>query len=497
MKFEEYVRHDATGLAELVAKKEVSASELLETAIARTEAVNPKINAVITKLYDQGREMLKKAPENAPFAGVPFLLKDLEIEWAGTPLKSGCRGFKNYVSTDDSEIVKRFKKTGVVFFGKTNTPEFGLTPFTEPETEGPTRNPWNLAHTSGGSSGGSGAAVAAGIVPMASASDGGGSIRIPASNNGLVGLKTSRGRISLGPRFTELWSGAVVSFVVSRSVRDSAAMLDAIHGPSPGDPYFMPAPAISFTESIKTPPKKLKIAFNTDHVYPHLKVDDECKKAVTHTLQLLEDLGHSIEEVKLPYTPEFFTKVFVPMVVGETASAIRQLSTYLGRKATKEDMEMNTWFLSRLGESYTAGEFAFAKLGWAELSRKMGEMHLKYDVFVQPTLARPPIRVGELQNSKQENTLLKIVSSLGLIGKLKGGKVIDDLAEKTFGYIPHTPVANVTGQPSLSLPMHWTPQNLPVGVMFTAALGDEALLLQLAAQIEQAKPWFHRLPTID
>ena len=266
--FEEYVKQDATALAELVRSGQVSPAELLETAIARAEAVNPQLNAIVTPLYDKGRDRVKDLPADGPFRGVPFLIKDLEMEWAGTPMKSGSVGYQHYVSEQDSEVIKRLKAAGLVFFGKTNTPEFGLTPYTESKLYGPAHNPWKLTHSPGGSSGGSASAVAAGIVPAATASDGGGSIRIPASCCGLFGLKPSRGRVTLGPRFGELWNGAVAGHAVTRSVRDSAGLLDVTAGgptyrPFPGEPYGIAPPERPFRDEVGREPGKLRIAFST------------------------------------------------------------------------------------------------------------------------------------------------------------------------------------------------------------------------------------------
>ncbi len=492
LSFDEYVRQDATGLADLVRTKQVTPAELLATAIARAEAVNPAINAIVTPLYDEGRRMLERIPATGPFAGVPFLVKDLELEWAGTPLKSGCKGYANYVSATDSEVITRLKAAGLVLFGKTNTPEFGLTPFTESALYGPARNPWNQQHSTGGSSGGSAAAVAAGIVPAATASDGGGSIRIPASCCGLFGLKPSRGRVTLGPKYGELWGGAVVGHAVTRSVRDSAALLDAVAGPMPGDPYFMPAPERPFADEVGRTPGKLRIAFTTQHPFPTLRVHQECITAVQETARLLESLGHTVEEIALPYDKTAMSQLFVTMVIGETAATLRELGEYLGRPATKADVELNTWALARMAAGYSASDFAYQKHRWNDLTRRMAAVHTTYDLLLTPTLSRPPIRIGELQNTKAEVQQLSLLDVVGGLRFLKGSKVVDQLAEKSFGYIPYTAIQNMTGQPAMSVPLHWSADGLPVGVMFSAPLGDEATLFRLAGQLEQAKPWFDK-----
>ncbi|WP_338874602.1 amidase [Spirosoma sp. SC4-14] len=495
LSFDEYVQHDATGLAQLVRSGEVTAPELLETAIARAEAVNPELNAIVTPLYDKGREMATHLPGDGPFRGVPFLLKDLEFEWAGTPMKSGCRGYQNYVSTTDSEVVRRLKAAGLVFFGKTNTPEFGLTPYTEPQLYGPARNPWKPTHSPGGSSGGSAVAVAAGIVPAASASDGGGSIRIPAACCGLFGLKPSRGRVTLGPRFGELWNGAVIGHSVTRSVRDSAGLLDAIAGPLAGDPYGITPPERPFVEEVSREPGRLRIAFSTQTLIPAQSVDPECVNAVRDAAQLLESLGHTVEEIALPYEKSIVTEAFFVNVLSETAATLRELGEYLGRPTQRSDVELNTWAQARLAEGFSATDVAYQKRRWNSLNRSMGQLHEKYDVFLTPTLPRPPIAIGTFQNKASEQRLLKLVDSLGGLKYLNGSKIVDELAERSLGYISFTVITNMTGQPSMSVPLHWSPDGLPIGTMFAAKLGDEATLFRLAGQLEKARPWFNKRPT--
>ncbi|ADB39908.1 amidase [Spirosoma linguale] len=509
--FEEYVKHDATSLAELVRNGEVTPAELLETAIARAETVNPQLNAIVTPLYDKGRDMASQLPESGAFRGVPFLLKDLELEWAGTPLKSGSAGYKNYVSQTDSETVKRFKSAGLVFFGKTNTPEFGLTPYTESTLYGPAHNPWKLTHSPGGSSGGSAAAVAAGIVPAASGSDGGGSIRIPASCCGLFGLKPSRGRVTLGPSFGELWNGAVTGHALTRSVRDSARLLDVIAGgptyrPLAGEPYGIAPPERPFADEVGRETGKLRIAFSTQALMPGQVIDPECIKAVQETARLLESLGHTLEEVPLPYEKTLVTEAFFVSVLSETAATLRELSAYLGRPARREDVELNTWAQARLAEGFSAADLAFQKRRWNTLNRSMGQLHETYDLFLTPTLPRPPIAIGTFQNAPSEQRILKLVDSFGGLKYLNGSKTVNDLAERSLGYIAFTVITNMTGQPSMSVPLYWSAEGpsspglssrgLPIGVMFAAKLGDEATLFRLAGQLEQVKPWFDKRPVL-
>lgn len=497
--FDEYVKHDGTSLANLVRLGEVTPAELLETAIARAEAVNPTLNAIVTPLYEQGRDMVARLPETGPFRGVPFLLKDLQLDWAGTPLKSGCRGYEHNISKVDSEVVRRLKAAGLVFFGKTNTPEFGLTPYTESKLYGPARNPWKLTHSPGGSSGGSAAAVAAGIVPAATASDVGGSIRIPASCCGLFGLKPSRGRVTLGPKFGELLNGAAVGHAVTRSVRDSAALLDVMAG-SPsfrlvaGDPYGIAPPERPFAEEVDREPGKLRIAVSTQALMAAQPVDPVCVQAVQDAVQLLESLGHRVEEVPLPYEKTIVTEAFFLNVLSETAATLRELGDYLGRPTRRDDVELNTWTQARLAEGFSAADVAYQKRRWNSLNRAMGQLHETYDLLLTPTLPVPPIATGTFQNKASEERLLKLVDSLGALKYLKGTKTVNELAERSLNYISFTVITNMTGQPSMSVPLYWSAEGLPIGVMFAAKLGDEATLFQLAGQLEKARPWFDKRP---
>lgn len=493
MTFEEYRRYDALGLAELVKKGEVTAAELTEIAIQRAEAVNAQINAISYKMYDLARDMAKVVDTEAPFVGVPFLIKELGIHVQGTPQRRGSKGYENYISKEDSFITQKYRSAGFTFVGKSNTPEFGLTPYTESKAYGATRNPWDTSRTAGGSSGGSASGVAAGIVPIASASDGGGSIRIPAACNGLFGLKSSRGRVSLGSQSGEWWSGAVVEGCVSRSVRDSAAFLDAVMGNAPGDLYLTPLPERSYLEEMQIEPKPLKIGFSTKHTLGQT-IDNECIKAVEDATKLLENLGHHIEEVPLPYRKEDLTEIFLMMVFAECAADIEELSKYLGRKVRLTDVETATYALGLLGNAFSAKDFALRKRQWNDLARRMGTFHENYDLLLTPTVSMPPFEIGALQPAASEISALNVINTLGLSSALK--MMVNPLAEKTFAYIPHTPITNMTGQPSMSVPLYWTGDNLPVGVMFTAALGREDLLFQLAGQLEKAQPWLNKIPDL-
>ena len=494
-RFKEYNQFDGLGLAELVKKKEISAAEICEEAIARIEDVNPTLNAVIAPLYEQARQAVKEPLPDGPFCGVPFLLKDLLGDLAGVPQTMGSRACRNFIPTRDSELVNRYRKAGLVFLGKTNTPEFGLLGVTEPELHGPTRNPWNPDHTPGGSSGGSAAAVAGGMVPLASANDGAGSIRIPASYCGLFGLKVTRGRTPNGPTHGRTWQGAVVEHVISRSVRDSAAILDASQGPDPGAPYVIPPPAQPYMMEIEQSPGRLKIAFNTQSPIG-TAVHPECIRAVEQTAGLLEELGHTVEEARPDVDGQALAKGLVVLYSGEIAAFMEDLALLLGRKPKPSDVETLTWTVGLLGRSFSAGHFIRAKREWELAARIMGRFHEDYDLYLTPTTAYPPVRIGELAPKPIEMVLLKVVNTLGLGRLLIASGITDKLAVENLEKTPFTQLANFTGQPAMSVPLYWTPDGLPCGVQFMGRYGDEASLLRLAAQLEKAQPWFEKRPPI-
>ena len=493
--FKEYDHYDGLGMAELVRKKDISPAELCEEAVRRIEKLNPRLNAVITPMFDLARNDIEKGLPEGPFTGVPFLLKDLIAAYAGVPLTGGSRAYRNYIPDEDCELVKRFKKAGVVIMGKTNCPEFGLMGITEPELHGPTRNPWNTDHTPGGSSGGSAAAVASGMVPIASGGDGGGSIRIPASCCALFGLKPTRGRNPTGPDHGAIWQGAVVEHVISRSVRDSAAMLDATCGADAGAPYIIPLPERPYMEEITREPGSLKIAFNT-HSPLDTEVHPECARAVEETARLLEGLGHTVIEDRPAIDGKALATSYLTMYMGEIAADIEELELILGRKAKRSDVEALTWTLGLLGRTYSAGYFVEQMREWGTAARTMGRFHETYDLYLTPTTASPPVRIGELKPKPAERALLTIVNSMGLGKLLKLSGIVDTLAVQSLSKTPFTQLANFTGQPAMSMPLHWTDEGLPCGVHFIGRFGDEATLFRLAAQLEQAQPWFDRRPPV-
>ena len=379
--------------------------------------------------------------------------------------------------------------------GKTNTPEFALMGVTEPALHGPTRNPWHLGHTPGGSSGGAAAAVAAGIAPGAGAGEGGGSIRIPAACCGLFGLKPSRGRVPTGPEQGEKWQGAAVEHVLSRSVRDSAALLDATQGPDVGAPYFLPNPARPYLEEASRAPGRLRIGFSLGHPLGSA-LHPECAAAVREAAKLLESLGHDVAEVPLPFHGRAVATAFLMLYFGETGASIAALAKVLGRPARPRDVEPTTWLLGLLGRTYTAADFAAARHTWNDSARRMGRFHQTYDLLLTPTLATPPVRIGELQPKPLEQTLLKVVNTFGLGGFIRRSGIVEKLAEQSLEKTPYTQVANLTGQPAMSVPLHWTANGLPCGVQFIASLGAEDVLFRLAGQLEQAQPWFDKRPAL-
>jgi amidase len=491
----DFSSYDALSLAELVKSGEVSARELVLASIENIEALNPKLNAVIHKMYDRALEQAD-APVDGPFSGVPFMLKDLLSWYAGEPITSGSRFFKGWIPPYDTEMVSRYRRSGVIVVGKTNTPEFGLTPYTEPELFGPTVNPWNPLLSTGGSSGGSAAAVASGMVPWAGGGDGGGSLRIPASACGIFGLKPTRGRTPAGPLTGEHWQGAAIEHCVTRSVRDSAAMLDQVSGPDVGAPYWATPPLRPFLDEVGQAPGKLRIAFTSRPLLGHT-VHNDCKAALADTVNLLESLGHHVIEAEPPADRERFNRAFLTMVCGETRAALIDGAALVGRDATPADVEYTTWALSLLGEAISAGRFVSAEHYLRSSARRVGEFFEDFDLLVTPTLAVPPFPTGSLQPPAHEKVLIRMLGRLraGSVLKLLGA--LEKSAEKVFDVIPWEPLFNVSGQPAMSVPLYWNADNLPIGVHFVARYGDEATLFRVASQLEAARPWMNRRPPIS
>jgi amidase/6-aminohexanoate-cyclic-dimer hydrolase len=470
----EYDKYDALGLAGLIAKKEIAPAELLDAVRQRVEEINPKINAFSHLFFDKAAEQIQSGMGDGPFQGVPFALKDLGQNLEGAITSAGGRIWNNQVADYDSTLVTLYKQAGLVIFGKTTSPELGLTVTTESILHGRTRNPWNLERTSGGSSGGASSAVASRILPMAHASDGGGSIRIPASCCGLFGLKPTRGRTPMGPGQFEGWNGLSAHHAVTISVRDSAALLDAASGAELGAPYYAPPQQRPFLMEVGADPGELRIALIADSP-AGTPVDPECRKAATEAAKLCEELGHKVEEAKWSMNTEMMRAAFLTIVNVSVARALDDAATLLGRPVTDQDVEPVTWMMAQRGRNISSVDYSRAIPTIHQIGFTMAKFQRTYDVILNPTLGKPPVPLGVLSLSPEDmRTFTKEITE----------------------FSPFTAVYNVTGQPSMSVPLHWTPDGLPVGAMFSARFGDEATLFRLAAQLEKAKPWAGLRPAI-
>ena len=470
----ELMRKSFCEQAELVRRGEVSAQELTNAAIAEIERLNPHLNAVTIPLFDYAQQQLTSLSGKEPYSGVPFLLKDMVAELAGTEITEGSRFLKGHISTEDSELVARYRRAGLIFVGKTNTPEYASKPTTEPLMYGATKNPWDLSLSPGGSSGGSGAAVAAGMASAGHANDGGGSIRLPAAWNGLVGLKPTRGRNPLGPEYGDLAAGLVCEHVVTRTVADNAALLDITHGPQAGDPYLLPTPERSYLAESQSAPRKLKIAFSDSPITP-TAVHPDCQTAVEEAAKLCIELGHEVEEAKpqidAPHFNEFFTTIWLGMV----AWAIRDWSRRIGREPREEDFEPHTWKMFGIDQKNKPSDLLLAVQDMHKFARQVAPFFERYDVWLTPTVTQPPQALGYFDNDPEFPR--------------RGTERMENVPR-------FTAVANVTGQPAMSLPLCWNQQGLPIGIQLMGRFADEATLFQLAGQLEQARPWHDRWPAI-
>ena len=471
---------DATAQAALVRGKQVTSSELVEAAIANIEALNPRLNAVVTPMFDEARRRahaIDSAPDpRAPFAGVPFLLKDLMGSYAGVRHTFGSAFLEGHIADHDAELVVRHKRAGLIVLGKTNTPELGILPTTEPHLFGPSRNPWNTERTTGGSSGGSAAAVAAGMVPMAHANDGGGSIRIPASCCGLFGLKPTRARNPLGPDVGDAIGGLVAEHAVTRTVRDSAALLDATAGPDVGDPYWAPPIVRPFVLEVGAPAGRLRIALST-RTLAGTAVHPDCIAAAHNAAQLCESLGHDVDEASPQLEDaELLQKSFLAIWASSTSATISGIALLTGLTPTPDQFEPLTWALKEMGEHVPGSQYALGQLVLQSASRQVARFMLDYDVILTPTLGDVPTPLGHF-DSPADNPLLGF--------------------ERATIFVPYTPLANITGQPAMSVPLYWNAQGLPIGTHFVGRFGDEATLFRLAAQLEAARPWANRWPPLS
>jgi len=492
MKFEDYAEQDATGLAALAAAGEVTPGELLDAAIARAETVNPALNAIVHRFDQRARDRVDTGLPDGPFRGVPFLLKDLTAAIAGEPLTGGSHFDADYRPDYDHAMVERFLAAGLVPFAKTNCPEWGLAPVTEPRLFGPCRNPWNPSLTPGGSSGGSAAAVAAGVVPAAHANDGGGSIRIPASCCGLVGLKPSRGRTPAGPVRRDAWWGASIDHVVTRTVRDTAAFLDAVRGPDAGAPYAAPPPPRPYRELLQHDPAPLRIALCAEPLLSRA-VDPACRSAAEQAAQLFADAGHHVESFTPPLPREAFLHAYMVLLAANVRAEAELGGERRGRRPRRGELEPTTRALSRLGAALTGHEVALAWEHIGMLARRFARALDGYDVLLTPTLSQTPRPLGALDPRGVKRAALGVLNTLPVAKGFLMADALELFAEDVFEFIGYTPPANITGQPSISLPLG-EDDGVPVGVLATGRYGEEHVLLGLAAQAERARPWHRRFP---
>jgi amidase len=465
---------DALAQAEMVRRQAVTPLELVDAAIDRIERVNGKVNAVVLPMYDHARALAAQPVGSGPFAGVPFLLKDFLAEYAGFRFTEGTAFLRDFVSTEDTELVRRYKRAGLIVIGKTNTPEMAVGPTTEPRLFGPTRNPWDLMRTAGGSSGGAAAAVASGMVPAAHGNDAGGSIRVPAACCGVFGLKPTRGRNPLGPRYGDVMSGLVAEHVLTRSVRDSAALLDATAGPDRGDPYWAPPPARPFLREIGAPPGRLRIAFTT-RAPGGADVHPDCVAAVHQTARLLEGLDHEVGEGAPRLDAEPFFRAFTSVLAVGFTWGIDDWKRRTGREPTAEFFEPFVWAFTERGRQFTGPEYLTAVQDLQLASREVARFFVDHDAWLTPMLGEPPVPLGTFAYA--------------------GGDPFD-VRRRMAAFTPFTYVANVTGQPAMSVPTSWNADGLPIGTQLVGRFGEEALLFRLASQIEAAQPWAIRRPPV-
>lgn len=491
----EYLAHDATALAARVAAGDVAPAALLDLALAQQARVHGRVNAVVRLMDAEARERVA-GPLRGPLAGVPFLIKDGVQDYAGHPTTYGSRAMTRNVPSVHAHVVRRYLDAGLVIFGKTNLPEFAIRAVTDPALFGRTNNPWDLARTPGGSSGGAAAAVAAGIVPMAAGNDGGGSLRIPAACCGLFALRPSRGRVSSGPGIAEVWFGASSEGVISRSVRDSALALDVLQGAAPGDPFVIAPPPAPYRDLMRRAPGRLRIGWST--VSPiGTEVHPEAVRAVERTVRLLTSLGHDVREAAPDIDGAALAQSYLHLYFGQIPAAVERARALGARKG---DLELMNRILVTLGDSVSARRLTTQLNRWNDFSRALGDYFGTYDLFLTPTLAHPPIAHGTGDPSPFEQRVLGVLHGTGLLGVLARlgllDRTVDKIATDNLRYVPFTQLSNLTGTPSMNVPLHWTPDGLPLGVQFMGPFGSEDRLLQLAAQLEEAQPWFDRLPAL-
>lgn len=467
--FNEILELDALGQKELLDQKQISPVELSEFYISRIEKFNPKLNAVIYTMFDEALDKVKnKTYSDGPLAGMPFLIKDLN-SIKGHPTTNGSKLMKDYIANESEPLIQRYENAGLIFLGKTNTPEFGFLPTTEPELFGPTNNPWDLERSPGGSSGGAAAAVAAGLIPFAHASDGGGSIRIPSTACGLFGFKPSRGMMPYSPYVNHL----SINHAVTRSVRDSAFLLDVTKGGAPTDNYPTADRGQSFFQALKEKPRKLKIAYTADF-NGQVALDDVTRKAFEHSVEVVKSLGHEVVEVSPQFNHEFFADSFIKAWVATGAIVIKHLAMLVGKEINRENLDPLSLSVYEEGKKLTAEQYEEARVFLQMEGQKLLAFHREYDVLLTPVLSKEPVKTGSIQTAEAYEFLDNFVN-----------------------YVSFTPIANATGQPAMSVPLYWTENDIPIGAHFTGRIGDDATLFQLAYQLEQENPWIHQYKKIQ
>lgn len=468
----EYERYDATGLARLVNTGKARPADILSAAIERAEARNPEINAIVIPMFEEARAAISSGLPKGPFSGVPFLIKDLHAPMAGVRMTNGSRLFADYIPDHDSEMVKRYRYSGLVTIGKSASPEFGITTTTESVLFGATKNPWRTTHSAGGSSGGAAAAVAAGIVPIAHASDGGGSIRIPASCCGLFGLKPTRARNPSGPDAGEGWAGMSIAHVISRSVRDSAVALDVTRGTELGAPYWAPPPSRSYADDVGAPSVRLRIGVQTQ-AFNGVDVHPDCASAAQDAAVLCEELGHDVVETQMDVDSVALARAVQVVIASNLRMEIVDRAAALGRELSPEDVEPGTFALAEAAREFDATDYARSVVAIHAIGRQVAEFFERYDMLLTPTMATPPLELGRLALTRPDQ-----------------GALTRDV-KKTIGF---TQLFNASGNPAMSVPLYWNSGGLPIGVQFAGAFGDETQLIRLASKLEEARPWFDRRP---
>lgn len=478
MNLKEFSKYDGLGLAELVKKKQMKPEELVDLSFKAINELNPKLNAVVSTLEEKAMNEIKKGLSKGKFEGVPFLIKELVLGYEGIPTNMGSKLAEGFTFPTDSELMTRFRKAGFVTVGTTTTPEFGYNATTESTFYGPTRNPWNLQHSSGGSSGGSASALSAGIVPVAHANDAGGSIRIPASATGLIGLKPTRGRTPLGPYNYEPLNGLGIELGLTRTVRDTAALLDEVSGEEVGAYGYAEPPKKSYSEAIQAPVRKLKIAW-TDEAHSGVFVDPECKEQLYKTIKLLEDLGHTVEKAAPSYNEELFSQATLTIWTSFVHHSAKGVAQLMGRTPSEENLEAANWACYQYGEKLSADDLLNAIDINGQVSREVGAFFSdqQFDIFLTPTMAAPPVEIGVLNANNPNLTA-------------------EEWTKQIFTYAPFTGLFNTTGNPAISLPLGMSSKGLPIGMQFVGRFADETTLLQLAKQLEVASPWFNNTPPI-